>query len=272
MTQDELKRALAIAQSAVTEAGEELIKHFGNVEAEAKSDTGIVAHDIVTALDRQTEKLLTERLSTFDPHVGFRGEEFGVQRVGATTWLVDPIDGTSHFVRGLPFCTTMVALIHNGQVLLSIIYDFVRGDMYWAVRGQGAYKNDERIQVSNRPLRQAYVSFETRLDDPENLATFMALRNTAGGIVSTINSGYEFAMVASGKLEGRITKQPYGYDWDFAPGSLLVEEAGGIVTNHRSATFDYTDHDFVAANPLVHRELTMGEHALFPARTQELTT
>lgn len=85
-----------------------------------------------------------------------------------TTWLVDPIDGTAHFIRGIPFCTTMVALIEDNQVVMSVIHDIANNDTYWAIRGQGAYRNGERIYVSDRPLKQGLVSFETKLGKPEN--------------------------------------------------------------------------------------------------------
>ncbi len=261
----DLERALAIAKAAAIEAGDELINHFGNIAPTTKSGAGDSVGNIVTELDRQTETLLAQRLGSFDRAVGFRGEEFGAQRKAATTWLVDPIDGTSHFVRGLPFCTTMISLIEDDKVVLAIIYDFVQKDMYWALKGQGAYKNDQKIHVSSRPLKQAMLSFETRLDNAENRDLYLrVLKSSGGGIFNTINSGYDFAMVASGKLDGKITKRPYGYDWDFAPGSLLVAEAGGTVANHGSKKYDYANHDFIAANPQAYQALTTGADAIFP--------
>jgi len=203
----------------------------------------------------------------FDDSIGFRGEEFGVENHADITWLVDPIDGTSHFVRGIPFCTTMIALVENGTVVMSVINDFVREETYWAIRGKGAFKDGERIFVSNRPLSQAVLSFETRLENPENIESFIKVRKAAGGILSTINCGFEFTMIASGKLDARITQDPYGHDWDYAPGTLLVEEAGGIVKNHGSNNYDFTNHNYIAANPLVFKELTQGDNAIFGSNT-----
>lgn len=263
MNDERLEQALRVAIEAAQEAGKELIKHYGQVESEAKGDSGDEAGDIVTKLDRQTERFLSERFKAFDPTIGFRGEEFGVENEADITWLVDPIDGTSHFVRGLPFCTTMIALVENGRVVLSVINDFVRGETYWAVRGKGAFKDGKRIHVSDRPLNRAVLSFETKLDKPENIDIYLKVIKAAGGVVSTVNCGFEFSMVASGKLDARITKDPYGYDWDYAPGSLLVEEAGGIVKNHSSDSYDFTDHDYIAANPNVYTALTAGDSAIF---------
>lgn len=263
MNEQRLNEALKVAIDAAQQAGKELIKHYGQVESEAKGESGDLAGDIVTKLDRQTETFLSEQFKKFDPTFGFRGEEFGVENQADIMWLVDPIDGTSHFVRGLPFCTTMIALVENGKVILSVINDFVRSETYWAVRGKGAFKDGERIHVSDRPLNQAVLSFETRLGKPENMDTYLKVQKAAGGLVSTINCGFEFVMVASGKLDARITKDPYGYDWDYAPGSLLVEEAGGVVKNHFSNSYDFTNHDYIAANPAVYSALTDGDNPIF---------
>lgn len=179
------------------------------------------------------------------------------------TWLVDPIDGTAHFIRGLPFCTTMVALIENGTVLMSVIHDFIREDTYWAIRGKGAFCNDEPIHVSQRTLRQGLISYETHLENPENYQKYLEVRDKTA-ILATINCGYEFAMIAAGKLDGRIALNPYGMDWDFAPGSLLVTEAGGKATNIGKDTYDYKNHDYLITNAVIHDELTSGVNTVFP--------
>jgi myo-inositol-1(or 4)-monophosphatase len=259
MNDKKLQQALKIAIESAQEAGEELAKHYGRIESDVKSSTGDEAGDIVTKLDRETESFLSKQFKKFDSNIGFRGEEFGVENHADITWLVDPIDGTSHFVRGLPFCTTMIALVDNGTVVLCVINDFVRQNTYWAVRGHGAFMDGERIHVSDRPLSKAVLSFETKLDKAENMETYLKVRKAAGGTVSTVSCGFEFSMVASGKLDARITKEPYGSDWDYAPGTLLVKEAGGVVCNHGKDEYDYADHDFIAANPRVHKDLVDGK-------------
>ena len=205
-------------------------------------------------------------LRNFSPDIGYRGEEFGVQSHADRTWLVDPIDGTANFIRGIPFCTTMVALIENGEVVLSVFHDFIRDDTYWAIRGNGAYCNDTKISVSQRSLKQSLISFETKLDIPKNYAKYLEARKDAG-IISTIDSGFEFAMIASGKLDGRIGLDPYGMDWDFAPGSLLVCEAGGTASNIGKNSYDYQNHDYIISNKAVYKNLTEGNDAIFPIIT-----
>ena len=262
MNTPDLYQALKIARDAVVTAGLELKKYYGNVEVLSKGDGDSVG-GVVTELDRKTEQYLAKELGKFSSEIGFRGEEFGVQSEADTTWLVDPIDGTAHFIRGLPFCTTMVALIEKGEVVMSVIHDFINDNTYWAIKGEGAYCNDERIFVSNRTLAQSLLSFETRLEKPKNYEKYLNVRKHAG-IVTTINCGFEFAMIASGKLDGRIGLEPYGMDWDFAPGSLLVTEAGGVAVNIGKSTYNYKNHDYLITNVAVHEELTQGPGAIFP--------
>lgn len=191
-------------------AGEALRRGFGNAEVvHQKSD---YAADVVTDLDRKTEEFLAKKLHKIDVSIDFYGEENGGNDGAERFWICDPIDGTAHFVRGLPFCTTMLCLVENGEVAFSVIYDFVRDDMYWAKKGKGSYRNDDRVMVSNRGLKQAYLSFETHEDQPQNGEKLRALRNKCI-LIQTISAGFEYAMVASGKLEGWVTLDPYGKVW-----------------------------------------------------------
>lgn len=234
--------------------------YYAEVAFTSKSDQG---HDLVTELDVSVENYLRTKLEALYPDVPFVGEETGGDRGAPRKWLCDPIDGTVHFIRGNPFCTTMLALIEDGQVNMSFIYDFVGDVMYHAVRGGGAYRNGEPIHVSNRSLKGSYMGWETHIDKTENLKMHLTLASKSS-FFKSICAGTEFAMVAMGKLEGRLCFDPYGKDYDFAPGSLLVSEAGGVVANLGSSDYDYTNLNFIAANPVVYKELTEGPDALFP--------
>lgn len=210
--------------------------------------------DILTELDGKVEKFLREELAKIYPDISFVGEEEGGDRSAKRFWLCDPIDGTGHYMRGLPFCTTMLALIEDGVVNFSVVYDFVNDKMYWAERGKGAYCNYEPMHVSDRTLSDGYICEELRLSNYKTNSLFTILEGKAGYFHS-INAGWEFAMIAMGKLEARVCFDPWGKDYDFAPGSLLVSEAGGKVTNIGSESYDYSNRDFIAANPKVHAEL-----------------
>lgn len=221
------------------------------------------AADVVTDLDLRVETFLAEALRQAYPSIAFVGEETGGDRTAERFWLVDPIDGTGHFLRGLPFCTTMLALIEHHEVVFAAIYAFVSDQLYLAEKGRGATLNGVPIRVSTRPLQQAYLAWEMRLETAANQRLFQALAQRCS-VVHTISAGFEYAMIAAGKFDGRVCVEPYGHDYDFAPGALLVAEAGGRVANVGVQTYNYRNLDFLAANPCVFDALTRGPEALFP--------
>ena len=240
---------------------EMLMPYYGSVETYDKKGAGVVT--AVTQLDLAIEQYLRDELQKMYPSIAFAGEEFGGSRDEAQFWLCDPIDGTGHFIHGLPFCTVMLALIQDQKVTFSVVYDFVNNILYHATRGEGAFANSERIYVSKRPMSHAYLTVEYNSTHLENTDLFLRLFKKAG-LLQMMTAGWSLAMVASGKLDGRITWDGWGFDYDFAPGSLLVEEAGGVVANIGSSIYDYRDRDFLACNPKIFRELTVGPEALFP--------
>ncbi len=244
---------------AVKKTRDLTLPHFGNIEV--KEYKSASSTDAVTEIDQRVEQQLKEDLATLLPDVPFVGEEFGGDRDGETFWLSDPIDGTGHFIRGIPFCTTMLALIHKGEVIFALIYDFVNDDMYHAELGKGAYKNEEKISVSNRNLEQAYLHCEINSKKEENKEVLAAIRSRAN-LCQTLSSGFEFVLVASGKTEGRIVYDGFGKDYDYAAGALLVKEAGGIVRNFKSESYDYTNLSFIASNQNVYDELISSDKSI----------
>jgi len=140
-------------------------------------------------------------------------------------------------------------------------YNFVTYELFVAELGKGATRNGERIHVSERPLDQAYISVETDLRTPRSIKAYTTIRERCI-VVSTISCGYEYGLIAQGKLEGRVCFDPFGCDWDYGPGSLLVTEAGGRVTNIGSTTYGHCNHNFIAANVPVHRELSRQDSEL----------
>jgi myo-inositol-1(or 4)-monophosphatase len=239
-----------------------LLEQWGKAEAIGRKSESII--DSVTATDIAVEQAVSAALAARYPDISFVGEESGGDRAASRFWLMDPIDGTAHFMRGLPFCTSMLALIEDGKVTLGAVYDFLNDRMYFAESGEGAFCDEERLQVSNRALKDSYTDWEIRLK-PENELIINTLRPKTV-LVKTISAGWSFAMVAAGKLDARICYDPYGKDYDFAPGALLVKEAGGMVANIGSREYDYRNTSFLATNPVVFKELTEGPDAIFPIR------
>lgn len=223
---------------------------------------GKVAHKLkddksaVTEMDTLVEDKLREALARFDGGIPFSGEESGVDYDQSTFWLVDPIDGTEPFIRGLPFATNMIALIHNGQPVMGIINNFGLGEYYLAIQGQGATRNGHRIQVSDRPLNRAFVCVgSTRADATEAFGLSDQLYTKVSAITKFAATGCELVSVASGAIEARVTYQGRAKPWDFAPGALIIQEAGGRVANIGSDTYDFRNTNVIASNAVVFDEL-----------------
>ncbi len=208
----------------------------------------------VTKLDIEMEEFLATSLKKIYPSIGFKGEEFGLRESSDSFWLVDPIDGTGYFVRGIPGCTCMVALVDSGEVIFSAIYDFINDKLYHASKNEGAFCNNTKIHVSNRTLKEAYLYLECDFEK-DNSAKYFQLKKLCMVLTSGYPPGFEYAMVASGKIEGRINFNSFGYDYDFAPGTFLVKEAGGVVTNFGSDKFDYTNLNSISTNKEVYEAL-----------------
>jgi len=181
MNDELLTKALELAKQAAQETGRMLLPHYGNIKAKAESDKASDSiAGVFTELDEEAEKLLQERLGQFGKEtgleIGFTGEQYGERRAGSVFWLVDPIDGTTHFIRGLPMCTVMIALVEKGEVLLAVIYDIANQQMYWAARGQGAFRDGDKLTASRRGLKESLVCFEAKLEKAENLEKYMRVR------------------------------------------------------------------------------------------------
>ncbi len=220
-----LNEALTVIRGVLQSVRPRLLKAYGNVSMRFKSD-----NSEVTELDIYVEEELQRALAGFNDTIGFQGEETGAHGNTNTYWLTDPIDGTMMFIRGLPSCTNMIALIDEGKPQLSVIYNFVLDEWYQAVRGQGAFLNGQRIHVNQtQQLLGAVFAIEVDVRRNPNRDFFATLWDQGIANINLVCAGYEFAHVATGKIAGRITKDAWAAPHDLAPGALLVEEAGGYV-------------------------------------------
>lgn len=220
--------------------------------------------DVVTELDTATEDAARAALARAYPETGFAGEEGGGARTGRY-WLMDPIDGTRRFAAGERGCTSQLALIEGGEAVFAVIYDFLDDTMYWAEKGRGSFREREPIRVSAKGLREGLVGWEMRLERPDDKEAFARL-GTLTRMERFRVAGESFIKVATGAAEAHIVSDGWGQDYDFAPGILLVQEAGGIVANIGRRDFSLSNLRFIAANPRVFTELTEGDGAVFPIR------
>ncbi len=227
-----------------------LLEAQGNIEHRFKADK-----TVVTDMDMLVENTLREELAKLDPGIHFSGEETGIDMDKQTFWLVDPIDGTEPFIRGLPFATNMVALIDNGQPVMGIVYNFLLGEYFLAIKGRGATCNGHAIRVSERPLHRAAVVMPGEFPD-DNGCPHNALRKKVRMLPRMNASGYELTSIARGALEGTVYISSRTEPWDVAPGMLIIQEAGGRVENIATpGRYDYRNLYLVAANPVVFDEL-----------------
>jgi myo-inositol-1(or 4)-monophosphatase len=221
------------------------------------------AIDMVTQYDKQAEALIVAALrDAFPDHViiGEEGTGDGVDTAGHYTWIIDPIDGTTNFARGLPhFCTSIGLADPDGKPLLGVIYDPNRDECYKAYRGGGAYLNDRRLQVSNiRDAVQAVVVSEFGYDkwtNPDNNSdewAQMLVRTQAS--ISTGAAALDLCYVAAGRVDAFWVLECKA--WDVCAGIVLVEEAGGRVSNYRG-TLDgvYMGRRVVASNGHIHERI-----------------
>lgn len=240
-------------ESLLKDVGKTLKKHWGKPTTIQFKEDGTAA-GVVTELDTWAENEIIAALSKLTPDIPAVGEETGNDAVHEHFWTLDPIDATGHYVRGNPFCTTMLSRIQNGVVQEAYINNFCTEEFFSAARGNGAFKNGTPIHVSNRDINNAYVELEAFIPDGTSYKLQQVLDDARIIATRSITAGYTFAAVAEGKLEARVMYKPYGKLHDMAPGSLLVQEAGGVVRNigkPADAPYDVFNYNFVAGAPAV---------------------
>lgn len=265
------------ASEIAREAGARLREFFtAGVETEYKGDV-----DIVTVADRTVEKLIRGRLAEAFPEHGVYGEEGTRDRMeGAFRWYVDPLDGTTNFAHGFPqFCVSLgleqrPADLQSGQdgtLVAGVIYDPMRDELFTAERGHGAWLNGKPMHVSRTPdLAESLVAtgFPSRKRHASpNIHFYHEFTLRSHGVRRAGSAALDLAYVAAGRLEAfwEFNLNP----WDTASGILLVEEAGGRVTDFSGAHFQLNSNEILASNGLIQDELVVLFRNMFAGR--ELT-
>ncbi len=220
------------AAEAARDGGEVLVSNWrnlprGSVEEKTKND-------FVTHADRESEERIIAAIRRRYPEDAFLAEEGGRRegRAGARVWIIDPLDGTSNFVSGFPFWCVSIAAREGDQIVAAVVWDPLRGEMYAAERGAGAWRDGTRLAVAGRPdLEGAFVAtgfpFRNRQKIDAYLALFKAIFLDARAIRRAGSAALDLAYVAAGVFDGffEFRLSP----WDVAAGALLIEEAGGRI-------------------------------------------
>lgn len=243
---------------AALKAARGLVRDFGEVEQLQVSRKGPA--DFVSEADRRADRLLIAELRKGRPQFGLLTEESGELEgeAGAPRWVVDPLDGTSNFLHGLPHWAISIGVEENGALTAGLIYDPVKDEMFWAVKGGGAYLNDRRLRVSSRKdmkscLIATGIPFAGHGDPAAFSAALGAVMPEVAGIRRFGAASLDLAYVAAGRFDG-FWEDGLG-PWDMAAGILLVQEAGGLVTDLRGSDAMMTRGDVVACNSAIHSRL-----------------
>ncbi len=257
---------------AAEKAGKMLIRDFGEVEQLQVSRKGPA--DFVSTADLKAEKAVKAELQKARPDFGFLMEESGSAegRDKTTRWIVDPLDGTTNFLHGLPHWAVSIALEREGEIVAGVVYEPVRDEMFWAEKGQGCFLNAQRLRVSERrrlddSLIATGIPFKGRGDHPHFLRQQTAVMAEVAGIRRFGSAALDLAYVAAGRYEGfwETGLSP----WDIAAGILMVSEAGGFVTEIGGGRNPLYGPDLLAANSHLHRSLSKLLIAANPKKTAE---
>jgi myo-inositol-1(or 4)-monophosphatase len=245
---------LETAQEIAREAGALLAQHFERRTGfELKGD-----YDLVTEADRASENMIVERLRSFFPGHGIVAEEGGEHESGGEyRWYVDPLDGTTNFAHGFPMFNVTLALERAGQLVCGVIFDPVRQELFAAERGGGAFLNHHRIHVSmTRQLSDALVAtgFPSRKRHLNiNVHFYHQLAMLTHGVRRGGSAALDLAYVACGRLDAFWE---FGLNpWDMAAGLLLIEEAGGRISDMRGGPASLAGVHVAADNGRIHDEL-----------------
>lgn len=250
---------LNVMIKAARRAARNLVRDFGEVENLQVSMKG--AGDFVSRADIKAEQIIRDTLMDARPAYGWLAEEGAEEksRDGMHRWVVDPLDGTTNFLHGLPHWAVSIALERKGEIVSAVIYDPAKDEMFTAEKGQGAWMNDRRLRVSGRRdfiemIFATGVPFANSKHLPQTLKELAALMPRCAGVRRWGAASLDLAYVAAGRYDGFWERgiQP----WDVAAGALLVREAGGLVGPLDDATDPIAEGRIIAANAEVFDRFT----------------
>lgn len=261
------KSFTAVAINTAAKAGEWIKLKLG---AHASPTAKSTPHDLVTEVDKGSETMIRNLLKTHFPHHSILGEEGVAPGAAASAqalkemqdepylWIVDPIDGTTNFVHGFPFYSVSIALAHRGEVIVGVVYDPSRDELFVAEKGKGVYMKGKRLSVSGESrLSDGLIATGFPADSaqalPVNMKGLAAVAPKARNVRVAGSAALHLAYVAAGRLSGFWE---IGLNsWDIAAGALLVQEAGGQVTDTAGLPYTLTVRHVLATNGAIHEEL-----------------
>lgn len=247
---------LITALSAAQRAGEVIIQNLGTL---TKEDVDYKeASDYVTRVDRESERIIIDTIhEVFPDHHFFAEESLHDTGSGGYLWIIDPLDGTTNFIHGYPQFSVSIALQHDKKIIMGIIFDPLRNESFTANQGEGAFLNEKLVTVSRSSLQTSLITTGFPFRRKNVIDLYLKLFRNIFDRVSDIrragSAALDLAHLASGRCDGffEIGLSP----WDIAAGSLLIQEAGGVVTDFGGGGDFLSTGNIVAGSPSVHEEL-----------------
>lgn len=247
---------MANTREIAIDAGLELLKFWGSLKnIQQKSSYW----DIVTEADLAAEKVILDGLDARFPTHNILSEETGIIKKSDETlcWVIDPLDGTTNFSHNFPFFAVSIALCDKNEVLVGVIYDPVHQELFLAGKGKGAFLNNQPIQVSKNGAFTDCLLATGLTHDRETInksfLEFYHFTNKTQGVRRLGSAALDLAYVAAGRLDGYWERNLKA--WDVAAGVLLVQEAGGSITDFQGLELDLHKGDVVASNPFIHQKI-----------------
>jgi myo-inositol-1(or 4)-monophosphatase len=214
--------------------------------------------NVVTNVDKESEKIIIKKLRAIFPDADFLGEESGENKKGSMyKWIVDPLDGTTNFAHGFPFFCVSIGLEYQKEIILGVVYDPNRDEMFYAVKNQGAFLNKKRIYVSgekniSKSLLATGFSYKSRKDE-NSVKIFAKFLKVSQAIRRAGSAALDLCYTACGRFDG-YWEQGLS-PWDTAAASLIVSESLGKVTRFDNKKFSCYDKEILATNGYIHKSM-----------------
>ena len=236
-----MSKELKVAKETILEAGKLILKDFNsNIKQQKKGND-----DIFTISDKKSENLIIKRLTKKFPQYGIISEE-SKPIIKEINWVIDPIDGTFNFSRGIPFFGINLALINKKEPLLGISYDPLHKELFWGEKNKNAFYNNKIMEVSKvNNLNLAIIDSSTEfINQFPNSKTVRRFGCTALGL----------PYLARGNIDAKVFNSSH-YIWDWVAGFLMIEEAGGKITDLEGNKWSFNSKNFIASNGILHSKL-----------------
>lgn len=243
-------------QQIAKEAGEIIREGFGkNISIEFKTNEA----NLVTEIDKKAEETIKGFIKKGFPTHSILAEESGVEEKSSEyLWVIDPLDGTTNFAHGLPIFSVSIGVQKAGETVCGVVYDVMQDFVYSAEKGGGSFRNDTKIQVNKndnlaRSLLVTGFPYDVAKNPGKAFEKFSAFLKTSRAVRRLGSAAIDLCYVANGVFEGfwEVHLNP----WDICAGKLIVEEAGGVVTNFQNEKIDIYSEQILATNTLVHKDM-----------------